>query len=218
MQQDEPARGDRHRAAGHGALQRHHRIQHRLRQARRHARRDRRGGASSRRSTTSSPALPEGYATPVGERGLKLSGGEKQRVAIARAILKDPRDPDLRRGHVRARFEVREGDPGRAEARSRRTARRSRSRTGCPRSSTPTRSWCSTTAASSSAARMRRCWRRTASTRGCGGCSRTRSAGGTTATRRSRQPILRRAGALDLGFRADARGPGPGRSVAHRAL
>ena len=35
-------------------------------------------------------SLPEGYATPVGERGLKLSGGEKQRVAIARAILKDP--------------------------------------------------------------------------------------------------------------------------------
>jgi ABC-type transport system involved in Fe-S cluster assembly fused permease/ATPase subunit len=33
---------------------------------------------------------PEGYATAVGERGLKLSGGEKQRVAIARAILKDP--------------------------------------------------------------------------------------------------------------------------------
>jgi ATP-binding cassette subfamily B protein len=34
--------------------------------------------------------LPEGYATKVGERGLKLSGGEKQRVAIARALLKDP--------------------------------------------------------------------------------------------------------------------------------
>ena len=34
--------------------------------------------------------LPEGYATAVGERGLKLSGGEKQRVAIARAILKSP--------------------------------------------------------------------------------------------------------------------------------
>jgi ATP-binding cassette, subfamily B, heavy metal transporter len=35
-------------------------------------------------------SLPAGYATPVGERGLKLSGGEKQRVAIARAILKHP--------------------------------------------------------------------------------------------------------------------------------
>ncbi|MHA6298049.1 ABCB family ABC transporter ATP-binding protein/permease [Devosia sp. CAU 1758] len=34
--------------------------------------------------------LPKGYETPVGERGLKLSGGEKQRVAIARTILKAP--------------------------------------------------------------------------------------------------------------------------------
>ncbi|XP_067299608.1 ATP-binding cassette sub-family B member 6 [Pseudorasbora parva] len=36
-------------------------------------------------------SLPDGYNTEVGERGLKLSGGEKQRVAIARTILKSPR-------------------------------------------------------------------------------------------------------------------------------
>ncbi|MGH8511660.1 MAG: ATP-binding cassette domain-containing protein, partial [Gammaproteobacteria bacterium] len=36
-------------------------------------------------------SLPEGYDTVVGERGYKLSGGEKQRIAIARVILKDPR-------------------------------------------------------------------------------------------------------------------------------
>lgn len=34
--------------------------------------------------------LPEGYKTPVGERGLMISGGEKQRLAIARVLLKDP--------------------------------------------------------------------------------------------------------------------------------
>ena len=35
--------------------------------------------------------LPDGYDTPVGERGYKMSGGEKQRLAIARVVLKDPR-------------------------------------------------------------------------------------------------------------------------------
>jgi ATP-binding cassette subfamily B protein len=35
--------------------------------------------------------LPDGYDTVVGERGYKMSGGEKQRLAIARVLLKDPR-------------------------------------------------------------------------------------------------------------------------------
>jgi len=35
--------------------------------------------------------LPDGYDTPVGERGVRMSGGERQRISIARAVLRDPR-------------------------------------------------------------------------------------------------------------------------------
>ena len=48
------------------------------------------GAARSARIHDFIAATPKGYQTSVGERGLKLSGGEKQRVAIARTLLKDP--------------------------------------------------------------------------------------------------------------------------------
>ena len=48
------------------------------------------GAAASAQIDAFIRSLPQGYGAQVGERGLKLSGGEKQRVAIARTILKGP--------------------------------------------------------------------------------------------------------------------------------
>ena len=147
------ARRHRHGAAGHRAVQRHHSLQHPLRPPGC----QRRGGATRRRgwrrSTTSSCRCREATTRMVGERGLKLSGGEKQRVAIARTILKGPPHPDARRGDLRARQPHREGDPGRARAGRARTAHRSSSPIASRPSSTPTTSSCSTRGRSSSRAR-----------------------------------------------------------------
>jgi ABC-type multidrug transport system fused ATPase/permease subunit len=83
------APGHRHRAAGHGAVQRHGGIQHRLRPPGA-TRAEVEEAARSARIHGFIESTPKGYQTMVGERGLKLSGGEKQRVAIARTLLKNP--------------------------------------------------------------------------------------------------------------------------------
>ena len=86
----QPARPDRRRAPGHGALQRHDPLQHRLRPARGQLRGEIVAAAKAAKIHDFIEGLPDGYETTVGERGLKLSGGEKQRVGIARTLLKNP--------------------------------------------------------------------------------------------------------------------------------
>ena len=99
-----------------------------------------------------SRSLPDGLDTVVGDRGYRLSGGERQRLAIARLLLKAPADRGARRGDRPPRLRVRVGRAARARRGARGPHLAWSSRTGSPRSATPTRSSSSTTAGSCSAA------------------------------------------------------------------
>ena len=83
--------GHRLRDPGDVPVPRHRPGEPPVRQARAPRRTSSKRPRGRRRSTIGSWTCPQGYDTIVGERGYKLSGGEKQRIAIARVLLKDPR-------------------------------------------------------------------------------------------------------------------------------
>ena len=183
----EPARGDRHRPAGHGAVQRHHRLQHRLRPRRRRRRPRSRRRRAARRSTISSPRCPQGYDSD-GRRARAQAVGRREAARRDRPHpAQGPADPDPRRGDQRARQPHR-GRRSRTtlDGVAARPHRRSSSPTACRPSSTPTRSSCSTRAASPSAAPTPSCSRKAASTPRCGppggraARGRSRGGGGVT--------------------------------------
>ncbi len=82
---------DRDRSAGRAALPRLDSRQHPLRAASTRPTSEVRTAARDANVDEFVRAFADGYATEVGERGVRLSGGERQRIAIARAVLRDPR-------------------------------------------------------------------------------------------------------------------------------
>ena len=84
-----------------------------------HARGGDRGGARGAHPRLHRDACPTATRRMVGERGLKLSGGEKQRVAIARAILKNPRILIFDEATSALDSQLGEGDPGASSSASR---------------------------------------------------------------------------------------------------
>ena len=99
--------------------------------------------ARGARSTTASSSSADGYDTLVGERGYRMSGGEKQRLAIARVDPQGPARPDPRRGDFSARHAQRAARAGRARAADGGTDDDRDRAPACRRSSRRTSSSCS---------------------------------------------------------------------------
>ena len=109
------------------------------------------------RSRTWCDPLPDGLDTVVGERGYRLSGGEKQRLALARLLLKQPRRRRARRGDGPPGLRERGGGATRAGDRTAGPHVAGHRPSACPPFERPTRSWSSMPDASWSAAPTRSC-------------------------------------------------------------